>query len=323
LAARFGLRALLVFGTTLTALQYPLLAEVDGIGAVLVMLVMLSAIGDTIYWTCYHAYFASIGDDQHRGQQLGAREALAALISVMSPLATGWLLAGAGPRWAFGLNGVVALLAAVPLFYAPAVAVQRRAPSAFLAARRSMVLFAADGWMTAGYVMVWQLALFRVLGDSFVAFGGALAVAALAAAIVGPVLGRWIDGGQGRKAVFYTAAVFATVIFARAIATDDAALAVVANAGGALVGALYMPTLMTAVYTEAKNSSCPLRFHVATEGAWDIGGAVGLAVAAGLVHLGWPYWWCIGLALGGVALNVAALRGYYGVSPVAVRPVAT
>ena len=79
-------------------------------------------------------------------------------------------------------------------------------------ARRSMLLFAADGWMTAGYVMVWQLALFRALGESFVAFGGALAIAAFAAAIIGPVLGRWIDGGQGRKAVGVTAIVFAAVI---------------------------------------------------------------------------------------------------------------
>lgn len=321
-AIRFGMRPLLIFGTVLTALQYPLLAEVEGIGTVLVLLVALSAIGDTIYWTCYHAYYASIGDDAHRGHQLGAREAFAALISVASPLVTGWLLAGAGPRMAFGVNGVVALLAAAPLFFAPDVTVQRTAPSPLKAARRSMVLFAADGWMAAGYLMVWQLALFKALGESFIAFGGALAVAALSAAIVGPLLGRWIDGGQGQRAVIYTAAVFATVIFARAIATNNAALAVAANAAGALVGALYMPTLMTAVYTDAKNSSCPFRFHVATEGAWDLGGALGLLVAAGFAYAGLPYWLSISLALAGISLNVAALRGYYGPRPTETASVA-
>jgi MFS transporter, DHA1 family, inner membrane transport protein len=231
-------------------------------------------------------------------------------------------LAGSGPRMAFGVNGVVALLAATPLFFAPDIAVLRSAASPMQAARRSMVLFVADGWMAAGYVMVWQLALFRALGDDFVVFGGALAAAALLAAIAGPLLGRWIDGGQGGKAVVYTAAIFATVIFARAIATGNAVLAVAANAAGALVGALYMPTLMTAVYTDAKNSSCPLRFHVATEGAWDIGGAAGLAVAAALVHAGLPFWVCVALALAGIGLNVVALRGYYEARPMGAVPVA-
>jgi MFS transporter, DHA1 family, inner membrane transport protein len=311
LAVRFGLRALLVFGTALTALQYPLLAEVDGIGIMLVLLVAVSAISDTIYWTCYHAYFAAIGDDEHRGQQLGAREAIAALISVASPFVTGWLLAGVGPRMAFGVSGVVAVLAALPLYYAPDVPVKPTVPSVVRGARRSMVMFAADGWMTAVYVMVWQLALFKSLDESFLAYGGALAVAAMAAAFAGPLLGRLIDDGQGRKAVTYMGAVFVSVILARALATDNAALAVAANAAGAVVAALYLPTLMTAVYTDAKGSACPLRFHVATEGAWDVGGALGLIVSASLVHFGVPFWACVLLALAGIGLNVATLRGYY------------
>jgi MFS transporter, DHA1 family, inner membrane transport protein len=302
LAIRFGLKTLLMVGTALTALQYPLLAEVDGVGRILVALIALSAISDTIYWTCYHAYFASVGDDEHRGQQLGAREAIAALISIASPLVTGWLLAGVGPRTAFAVSGVIAMLAAVPLYFAPEVPVLKTASSPMRAARRGMVLFVADGWMAASYMMVWQIALFTALAENFVAYGGALAIAALLAAIVGPVLGRLIDGGHGRRAVVYTTTAFATVIMARAV---------VANAAGAVVGALYMPTVMTAVYNDAKQSSCVLRFHVATEGAWDIGGALGLAVSAGLIHAGAPYWLCLSLALGGLAVTGAGLRGYY------------
>ena len=44
LAARWGLRSMVVAGTVLTAVQYPLLAEVHGVGAVLVALFLVTAI---------------------------------------------------------------------------------------------------------------------------------------------------------------------------------------------------------------------------------------------------------------------------------------
>jgi hypothetical protein len=82
LTVRWGLRALVIAGTLLTALQYPLLAEVHGVGTALVGLCVVAAVGDTVYWSTYHAYFAALGDDEHRGQQIGMREAIAAIVGL-------------------------------------------------------------------------------------------------------------------------------------------------------------------------------------------------------------------------------------------------
>ena len=68
---------------------------------------------------------------------------------------------------------------------------------------------------------------------------------------------------------------------------------------------------MTAVYNQAKRSPCPLRFHVATEGGWDIGGASGCVAAATLSALGAPLSTTILLALAGVALGHFLLYRYY------------
>jgi hypothetical protein len=73
LERRFGLKPLVIAGTIGTGLQYPLLAEVHGIGPNLFLLCAVSSVADTFYWTTYHAYFASLGDVEHRGHQLGAR----------------------------------------------------------------------------------------------------------------------------------------------------------------------------------------------------------------------------------------------------------
>jgi DHA1 family inner membrane transport protein len=310
-AARSGLRAMVVAGTLLSALQYPFLAEVHGVGVTLAALIAVSAVGDTVYWTTYHAYFAALGDDEFRGHQIGVREAISAVVSIASPLLAGWLLVAFGPRVALGLTSVVAALAALPILWAPEVAVRRRVPGGFRAALPGTLLFIADGWIAAGYWLVWPIALFVSLGESFLAYGGALAFAALVGAIGGLTLGRHIDAGHGRRAVWYASGTLAMIVALRAVATGDPMLAVLANALGALAGCLYVPTLMTAVYTLAKRSPCTLRFHVATEGGWDIGGAAGLLAAALMTALGLPLWVGILLSLPGVAAIAIMLRRYY------------
>jgi hypothetical protein len=163
----------------------------------------------------------------------------------------------------------------------------------------------------AGYVYAWQMALFLALGESFTAFGGVLAVAALVGAVAGLFLGKHIDAGRGVGAVWLTFGSLAAVMMLRAMSTDIAALAVIANALGALAVCLYMPTVMTSVYNQAKRSPCPLRFHVATEGGWDLGCASGCVAAATLSALGAPLSFAIVLSPAGAALSLLVLWRYY------------
>ncbi|HWU26147.1 MAG TPA: hypothetical protein VN154_07050, partial [Rhizomicrobium sp.] len=127
----------------------------------------------------------------------------------------------------------------------------------------------------------------------------------------GMYLGRHIDNKGGRRAVLIACGSIALIVVLRAAATRNPALAVFANALGALGGCLYVPTVMTVVYTLAKNAPCPLRFHVATEAGWDLGGASGLIVAAALTWFGAPLWTALFLALFGVAWQFVLLRGHY------------
>jgi DHA1 family inner membrane transport protein len=315
IAVRSGTRALVIAGTCLTALQYPLLVAVHGVGPGLLVLCIVAALGDTFYWSSYHAYFAALGNREHRGSELGAREAIVAVAGIVSPLLTGILLVAFGPLVAFGAAAIVQVSAAVPLLWTPDVEVARRAPGAFKAAIPGMTLFLADGWIAAGYYFVWQIALFLSLGESYTAFGGALALAALVGAAAGLFLGRLIDAGHGRRAVWYGLGALAVTTILRAAAPGHALLAVIANALGALVVCLYIPTLMTAVYNQAKSSPCALRFHVAAEGAWDVGGASGCLLAASLAAAGVSLSVPLLLPLIGAAALFVQLRRYYGAHP--------
>jgi MFS transporter, DHA1 family, inner membrane transport protein len=311
MAIRCGLRRLLVAGTLLSAAQYPFLAAVHGVGPMLAVVVAVAAVGDTLYWTTYHAYFARLGDDHLRGHQIGVREAIVAIVGIASPLVAGSLLVAGGPWIAFGANGILAALGAVPILYTPEVAVPRQAPGALRAALPGVLLFMADAWVVVGFWIVWQIALFLSLDQRYLAYGGAMAFAALVGAVGGMTLGRHIDAGHGGRAVWLAFGTFAAILVLRAMATGNAGLAVAANALGALGSCLYVPTLMTPVYTLAKRSPCVLRFHVATEGGWDLGGAAALFLAALATARGLPLSVPILASLLGVAAGAAILRRYY------------
>jgi DHA1 family inner membrane transport protein len=315
LAVRFGLRMLVVAGTIAMGISFVFLGEVHGADASLARAVVAASLADVLYWPSYHAYFAALGDTEHRGQQLGLREASVAAVGIVSPLLIGWLIVVSGPRAAFGVTGAASALAAIPLFWTPDVRIARTAPGAFRTAIAGAMLFVGDGFIAAGYLIAWQIALFLALGRDVMAYGGALAVAALVGAVSGLFLGRLIDQGRGARAVFIAGGALVLVILMRAGIAREPVLAVAANALGALVACLYVPTIMTAVYNQAKRSPCVMRFHMTAEGGWDIGVTTGLCFAAALVWSGVPVALTILSSLSGAALVIALLQRYYAAHP--------
>jgi len=89
------------------------------------------------------------------------------------------------------------------------------------------------------------------------------------------------------------------------------ALSLLANALGALVICLYTPPMMRAIYNMAQASPCPLRFHMVTEGGYDLGGSLGCLVSAGFIALGLSRSATMLLALLGAFSVMVLLRRYY------------
>ena len=104
-ARRYGLRTTLVLGTVLEAAVFPILPFVNGVDAAFLAMVLVSPLGSVLYWTCYHGYFATVGDDEHRGGQVAVRTALMALVGIGAPLLGGWALYLGGPWLAFPAAG--------------------------------------------------------------------------------------------------------------------------------------------------------------------------------------------------------------------------
>jgi hypothetical protein len=311
LAKRWGIKPLVIIGALISAGAYPLLAEVSGVGWTLLALCVVTALGEIFYWPSYNAYFAAIGDAEHRGHQVSAREAIVAAAGVAAPLIGAWALITLGPRPMFAAAGLVQAASALPLIGAPNVRVKDSAPGVLRAARIGIALSAADGWFDAWFIVVWQIALFLSLGESLSAYGGAMALAALVGAVLGLLLGRHVDAGHGRRAVAIAYTVVAAVVLLRAVSGGSPWLAVAANTLGPLMFSLLSPALGAAIYNLAKASPCPMRFLIAQEAGWDTGCFTACLLGAGLAALGAPLTLTLLLALPAALAQALLLRGYY------------
>jgi MFS transporter, DHA1 family, inner membrane transport protein len=312
LAKRWGLKPMVILGTVLMAFVYPLLGLVDGLGAGLVALCIAVAIAEVVYWPSYNAYFAALGDPEHRGHQVSAREALVSAASIVAPLLGAWSLIAFGPGLMLAAVAIVQLAAVLPLLGAPSVPVRQTAPGLLRSARLGIALYAADGWTDAYYLYVWQIALYLTLGQSVMSYGGAMALAGAAGAFCGLVLGKRIDAGHGRLVVALVFSAAGAVMTLRAASVGMPALAVIANALGPFVMTLMSPALGAANYNLAKASPCPMRFLIAADGGWDIGCLSACLLAAALASAEVGLSVTLLLALPALAVQALLLRHYFG-----------
>lgn len=309
---RIGLRRTFVVGTFLYGVQSPLLALVHGLGGALLFYCVMSAIAQAFYWTCYQATFSAVGDVDSRGHQVGWRQFLVAIAGIVGPAAGGIILATSGAWVAFGTAAVIELGAMIPLFRLAEVPIARLAPQdAYPAASRGGLLLATDGWIFNSVAWAWSLIMFQALGARYDAFGCGIAVASLAGALGGIVLGYFIDIGHGGRATWLSAVVLVISLIIKVLCGTDPVFVLTVAIGTALFGGLYIPSLMTAVYNEAKRSPCPFRFQFVAEAGWDVGGAIACLFAAAMCAEGFSLQAVILLALPMVALQAWLLIGSY------------
>lgn len=304
-----GLRDVVLMGAGIRALSFLLLPFVGGLGAVLVGYILVSGLGSVLYWTGFHAYVSAAGDNAALGRQVSIQQATNAAVGIVAPVAGGFLLGWAGPLAGFAIIALIQLLAGLPFLGAanPAIEADTRADPAMV--RRGRRLYFAEGLQTGCGVVVWNLALFVTLGQSFEHFGGALALAGLGAAAGSLLIGRLIDGGRAHYSLTLAYGLGAAVLIVKAVAWQAPLPALIATAMGALVTPMLATAMLSPLYAMAQRSQCTLRFNMATEGGWDLGcSAAALGAAAVLAGgLGYTLPILTGLAaLGAIWWGLAA-----------------
>ena len=314
-AARFGMRRLVAAGTLLSAVQYPFLSGVHGVGAMLACLVVVSSLADLLDRPSYHAYFAALGDHEHRGQQIGVREAIAAIVGVVSPLALGLAArrvrsAGCVQRYRRDRR---AGRAAAPLDARRAGrACGARCDPRGVTGRADL----HDRWLGGGglCVRVADRAV-PVVGRELPCFGGALAIAALVGVDqrhAGRALHRcraWVARRGARLWADLRHRGDPSAGAARCGARGDGECA---QRGRRL--SLY-PHSDDRRLQSGQERALHLALPCGDGGRLGRGGAAGLLTSAGLLALGLPMWSAVLTSLVGLAAGFVMIRRYYAANP--------
>lgn len=311
-APRVGLHRTIVLGLFFCIGQYICIARVKGFDAFFFAYCVVQALSDIFYWTSFHSIFAIVGDNAHRGKQVGIREALSISAAILAPIVGGWLLDNVGPHLTYGIAAGCELLAVIPLLRLPPIFVPKKSPEGiFKAGRRAVALFSTDAWIYIGFSMAWAMVLFGGVNHGFTAFGGALTLAGLVSVMGGVLLGRVIDNGHGSRTVIISATLLTSAILLRATA-DQTLVSVYAVAmASALVTASYGSTLMTGVYTMMSKAQSPFHLVFVMEYGWDIGGIAGSLLCAALLYGGAPLGYAVATALVAVPFQAVLLHKYY------------
>jgi len=314
LVRRVGLRRALVVATLVEAATFPVLSQVTGVGPLLVGYLVLWAFSSSLYWTTYHTYVALMGDNHARGAQASRIEVIGMAMGILAPAVTGMLLTVFPPLVAFGLVGVAMALSAVPVWLGPSPHVEANAVVPPGTRWWAWLLLFTDGLRSGAFHFTWLIALFLTLGSSFAAFGGAMALSGVVGAVAAVFLGRYIDLGRGLAAVRIGFAALTVAAVARVFGYPLPATALAANAAVALAWPLFATAFNARFYTLARQSPCPLRFHVVAEGGWDLGTLVSCLAAAMLLQAGSGFHLPLAIGVAG------CVAGYLVVAATFVRP---
>ena len=310
-AKRFGLRNALLFGILLEASTYPILSQINGADWKLVAYLTLWAISSSFYWTTYHAYVSLIGDEEHRGKQSSGVEFVGMFMGIFAPIITGVLLTYFSPIVAFGFVGLAMASSAIPLLFTPNLQVKPNTIVPRETRINAVKIMFADGLRAGSFHFTWLIALFITLGSSYASFGGALSLAGVAGALIGLFTGKMVDLGNGKRALQIGFMALSIAVFARAFGYSMVWSAVLANALAVMIWPIYATAINARIYNLARQSGCPLRYHVVAEGGWDLGTSVSCFISAAMVYLGFSFFWPLLVAIFGCAMGYWFLTGTF------------
>jgi MFS transporter, DHA1 family, inner membrane transport protein len=300
---RIGLLKNLIIGLMATALSYAVLPQVSGIDGWLALWIFLHAFGAAFYWPCYHAYVTLLGDAEKRGAQMSMKEAINTVAGIIGPAIAALLLTFTTPAIAFSFFAVVLAMSVLPLARAQNIEVQRDAVLDPQKARTGRDFFITDGLIASTYMMT-LAGIFITFGSSYLNLGGALTLAGLAGAAASIFIGPMMDNRRARPTLFWVYAAIGLFLAFNSVAYAYVLPALIASVIGAILGPIWYPVMMTPLYNLSKSSECPLRFHIKSEGGWDIGCGAGCAIAAAAVYSGLSLTWPLLLGV------VACATGY-------------
>lgn len=188
-----------------------------------------------LYWTPYHTEFAELTEKGKRGRTLGVLNGLSSVVSVLMPLAAGFILAWYDYDSLFLVAAAIILSSIMPLFFTKKFEEEYSFTywetfKEFFSKkhRRMITAYAAEGAEITVGALIWPVFIFEILQGNYLEVGALTSVIVLVGLILRIFLGDWADKhsrhkmlkwGTGLYSVGYIAKMFVDTAFTIFIAS--------------------------------------------------------------------------------------------------------
>ncbi len=188
-----------------------------------------------LYWTPFHTEFAELTEKGKRGRTLGLLNGLSSVVSVVMPLAAGFILAWYDYDSLFLVAAAIIISSIMPLFFTKKFEEEysftywQTFKEFFSKKNRRMVTaYAAEGAEITVGALIWPVFIFEILQGNYLEVGALTSVIVLVGVILRIVMGNWADKhprhkmmkwGSGLYAFGYLAKMFVNTAFTIFIAS--------------------------------------------------------------------------------------------------------
>ncbi len=203
---RFGLKTAMILSTPFNILFYLTLYLVDDSPWSLLLLGLFTLnIYRMLYWVPYHTEFAKFTDRFNRGKQISLLESLGALVGIMTPIISGFVIAQFGYQ---SLFVTVMLLLAVSIYPLIATRQVRETFSygyfetfkiLFTKKRRLLMAYGAEGFEAAIGLVIWPIFMYKIFAGDYFEIGAVSTLVILVTVVIRIFMGRYTDKLSKRK----------------------------------------------------------------------------------------------------------------------------
>ncbi|MBU1111813.1 MAG: MFS transporter [archaeon] len=169
-ACKYGFKHSVLLSAPMYVMYFFLLYQLDTYQIPLVLIAGLLGLGMSFFWMGMHLEFKKVSHKNHRGEEVGKREAVAILATLLGPLAGGALIKFVNFHIVFILASVLLLISALFLFASS----ERHVPYHFSVKSifdkrywRSSLFFVYRGMFAMTNGVIWPLFIFMSLSDYF------------------------------------------------------------------------------------------------------------------------------------------------------------
>jgi MFS transporter, DHA1 family, multidrug resistance protein len=207
----------------------------------LMILLVIEAVADSMYWSSYHVYFLGVTEQkENAGKKLGILVAIPNIVSIAAPFLGGVLITGFGFKGVFLISTILLVIASYVLFFtkdSPVdIKLENKKVFDFGDIRKNLIFVIQGGTYAATGVM-WPLLLF-FLSINLISMGLLFLISSLVFSAVTYLGGKQSDSKGTRKITRIGAAGQGVSLIFRALSTSIVGLTIFQTMGGIFGGLL-------------------------------------------------------------------------------------